>query len=117
MASLVTLATFNDTAAPMESWLVSAWPFARALALVWLVVPAVSIPPDVTVTPSSIEATVLVVITLTETAAATPTCDWPLAPPEALLALLPGEVNWLFDDGGAATLGAFDPLSDKPKTA
>src|SRR5580658_5552790 len=93
VALLVTLATFKATAAPMESWLVSAWPLARAFALVWLVVPAVSDPPDVTVRPSSIEATVLVVITLTETAAATPTCDWPLLPPDALLALLLGEVN------------------------
>ena len=90
VASLVTLATFKATAAPIESWLVSAWPLARALALVWLVVPAVSDPPDVTVRPSSIEATVLVVITLTETAAAIPTCDWPLLPPDCAAGLAAG---------------------------
>ena len=110
VAVFVTLAMLSDTAAPIEVWLMTARPSARARALDWLVVPTVSAPVfDVTVRPFSISAIVLVLSTLTATAAAMPVFVWPLLPPELLAAELEGEVIWLFEVEGAGTLGELEP--------
>ena len=113
VAVLVTLATFNETAAPMEVHVRGRPPVGQGQGA-GLVRGAdrERASGRVTVRPLSISATVLVVRTLTATAAAMPTFVSPLLPPDLLLAELEGEVISLFDVGGAATpLGESDPPS------